>query len=180
MRVAGSCIMSENTRFGGILLRAEIIHEKQAYTATFERHLTHQPKEVWAMLADNEKLQQWFPELKIEKLGKGGLLRFDMGDGSFEKMAITEYDEGKILAFEWAEDHVRFELIPENKGTLLRLVETISKITPQTAKDLAGWHVCLDVIQAILDGQEIERMEEWEKWYPEYKRLLDSMTVEFE
>ena len=76
---------------------------------------------------------------------------------------------------------MRFEVLEEDSGkTRLRLVETIDRITSQTAKDLAGWHVCLDVIEAILDEEEINREEEWQHWHEEYKRLLDSMTVEFE
>lgn len=161
-------------------MRAEIIQDKQGYTATFVREFSRSIEDVWAMLTENGKLQQWFSELTIEDLRKGGNIKFDMGNGEFGNMTILDYEEGKKLSFEWGEDQVHFELTADNGSTQLVLVETISKIIPHTAKDLAGWHVCLDVIEAILEGKEIAREKEWEKEYPEYQRLLDSMTVSFE
>lgn len=158
-------------------MRAEITKVDNGYIATFERHFLQDIDLVWKMLSDNEKLQLWFPELRIEKLGEGGFLSFNMGDGTYENMAVTDYQEGKVLAFEWAEDHVRFELAAEGEGTKLVLIELINRITPQTARDLAGWHVCLDVIEALLNDKKIERKENWEQEYPEYKRLMDSMSV---
>jgi uncharacterized protein YndB with AHSA1/START domain len=161
-------------------MRAEVIQVENGYTATFERHFAQGTDQVWEMLTDNEKLQLWFPELRVEELKKGGAISFNMGDGTFENMAITDFREGKVLAFEWAEDEVRFELEEENGGTRLWLIEFIRRITPHTARDLAGWHVCLDVIEALLEEKKIERNQQWEKQYPEYKRLMDSMSVTFE
>lgn len=161
-------------------MKAEIIQTDEGYNAEFIRQLAHPIEKVWAMLTENDKLQQWFDELTIEDLRKGGTISFNMGDGNFEKMEILEYEEGKLLTFEWTENQVTFQLQGKNGSTTLTMVEKINKITPQTAKDLAGWHVCLDVIEALLDGKAISRTAEWEKEYPEYKRLLSSMTVEFE
>lgn len=165
---------------GGVTLRAEIVKDKSGYKATFVRKFAQSTEEVWAMLTENPKLQQWFSELTIEDLRKGGAIKFDMGNGEYENMAILDYEDGKKLAFEWGEDEVRFGLSSENGETRLELVETITKIIPHTAKDLAGWHVCLDAIEALLEGKEIAREEEWNKEYPEYQRLLESMTVSFE
>lgn len=161
-------------------MRAEIIQVEYGYTATFERQFEQSTEQTWAMLTDNEKLQLWFPELRVEKLEEEGFLSFNMGDGTFDNMAITDFQEGKVLAFEWAEDEVRFELQEENGGTKLRLIEFISRLTSRTARDLTGWHVCLDVIQALLDDKVIEREQEWKRQYPEYKRLIDSMGVAFD
>lgn len=162
-------------------MRAEITQMAKGYKAVFERELAHGSDKVWSMLADNSRLKLWFDELRIAEAGEDGKMVFDMGKGNNEELAITDYEEGRVLAFEWWDDHVRFEVSEEDSGkTRLRLVETIDRITPQTAKDLAGWHVCLDVIETILDGEEINRDEEWQHWHEEYKRLLDSMTVEFE
>ncbi|WP_422123828.1 SRPBCC domain-containing protein [Planococcus sp. X10-3] len=161
-------------------MRAEITQQDEGYIAVFERGLAHDTDSVWNMLSDNSRLQQWFDELRMGKAAKGGHLIFDMGDGQTEELEITDYEEGRVLAFEWWDDHVRFEVEQNNGDSVLRLVETIQRITPQTAKDLAGWHVCLDVIKSILDDGKINRDNEWQHWHEEYKRLLNSMTVEFE
>lgn len=162
-------------------MRAEITQLDEGYKAVFERQFEHGAAEVWSMLVDNAWLQQWFDELRMRESGKGGNMIFDMGNGETEELAITDFEEGRILAFEWWDDHVRFEV---ERGTgensKLRLIETIQRITPQTAKDLAGWHVCLGVIEAILNGENIDRDHEWQQWHEEYKRLLSSMTVEIE
>ncbi|WP_033543114.1 SRPBCC domain-containing protein [Planococcus sp. CAU13] len=162
-------------------MRAEITQLDRGYKAVFVRQPAHGTKEVWSMLTDNDKLAGWFDELRMDEARKGGHLIFDMGDGNKEQLVITDYEEGRVLAFEWWDDHIRFEVEEAGDGnSTLRLVETIERITPQTAKDLAGWHVCLAVIDAILNGDNINRDQEWQHWHEEYKRLLDSMTVEFE
>ena len=162
-------------------MRAEITKQEIGYKAVFERGLAHGTDEVWAILADNSRLKLWFDELRILETGKGGKIVFDMGEGNIEELAITDYEEGRVLAFEWWDDHVRFEVEEVNEGkSVLRLIETIERITDQTAKDLAGWHVCLDAIEAIFNDEKIDRDSEWQHWHEEYKRLLNSMTVEFE
>ena len=158
-------------------MTAEITRTENGYLATFDRKLSYRPEKVWQMLTDNEKIHQWFAGLQIEEPGKGGYLSFDMGNGEFEKMAITDFEPESQLGFEWGEDHVRFELIPEGGGTHLRMLESIPTLTNHTPRDLAGWHVCLDVLEALLDKKGIERALEWEHWYPEYKRLIDSMSI---
>ncbi|QQZ09683.1 SRPBCC family protein [Heyndrickxia vini] len=153
---------------------ASIQKVEDHYVAKFERQLQHPVEKVWAMLTDNQKLSKWFSELRVKDLRKGGMMLFDMQDGTFEEMEITEFEMYSILEYTWAEDNVRFELYKEQDGCLLILNETINKMTNHTPKDLAGWHVCLDVISALLDGRTIEsRKNEWEKWYVKYIQLTE-------
>ncbi|MDQ1001537.1 uncharacterized protein YndB with AHSA1/START domain [Neobacillus niacini] len=155
---------------------AHIEKVENGYTAKYERHLNHSVEEVWSFLTDNEKLQKWFSELHVEELRKGGVIKFDMGDGTFDELSILDLKEHSALEFSWWEDTVRFELIEESNGCLLRLIEKINTITDHTPRDLAGWHVCLDVIQALLDGKTIERKQEWEKWYEKYVMEVKKVT----
>lgn len=53
------------------------------------------------------------------------------------------------------EDIARFELSSISEGTTIVFTEIISAITEHTPKGLAGWHVCLDAIQALLNGVSI-------------------------
>ncbi|MBS4210043.1 SRPBCC family protein [Bacillus sp. FJAT-50079] len=141
--------------------------------ATFERHLNHSIEDVWAMLTDNEKLKQWFAELRVEELRKGGFILFDMQNGTFIKMEILELKINEVLEFTWDKDVVRFELNAKPEGCLLIFKEKINNLTDHTPRDLAGWHVCLDVIEALLNGETIEnRKAEWEKWYPKYMEAI--------
>jgi len=142
---------------------------ENGYIARFERNLKHSVEDVWSMLTNNVKLKKWFSELQVEDLRRGGTISFDMHDGTFEKMMITDLEMYSVLEYTWAEDIVRFEINPNSDGCQLVLIEKITRITGHTPKDLAGWHVCLDVIQALLDGRIIEsREDEWKKWYEQY------------
>ncbi|WP_028594630.1 SRPBCC family protein [Paenibacillus assamensis] len=144
------------------------------HLARFERHLQHSVEEVWSILTENEKLAQWFSELRVDELRAGGFIKFDMGDGTFEELAITDLKTHSVLEYTWGEDRVRFELHPTPNGCELVLLETIRTITDHTPKDLAGWHVCLNVIHALLDGRVIEsRTNEWKIWYEKYIKLIN-------
>ncbi|WP_026582292.1 SRPBCC family protein [Bacillus sp. J33] len=155
---------------------ASLEKAENGYIAHFARKLDHPREDVWAMLTDNSCLKKWFPELHVEELKKGGKIKFDMGDGSFEEMEILGLEQLAILEYTWGDDIVRFELEEENSSTQLRLIEKITEITDHTPRDLAGWHVCLDVISRLLDGKNtVSRKEEWEKWYEEYKIAVDAV-----
>ncbi|MGG4553426.1 SRPBCC family protein [Paenibacillus humicus] len=153
---------------------ADIRQAPLGYTACFERRLAHSAQEVWSWLTENDKLGQWFPELRIDDLREGGAVKFDMQDGTFEELKITEFEPESVLEYAWGgEDQVRFELYPEAGRCRLVLIEKLSQITDHTPKDLAGWHVCLNVIQKLMDGQAVEgRHEEWKTWYEKYKQIL--------
>ncbi|CAM3583695.1 SRPBCC family protein [Paenibacillus lupini] len=163
---------------------ATIRREGSGYTVVFERKLRHPKEEVWSYFTDNEKLPKWFSELRVEDLREGGHLSFNMGDGSYETMRITAYEPLSVLAFTWGEDMaVRFELHENDGICTLQLIESILNPSEHTPKDLAGWHVCLDVIQSLLDnGQPLAaRREHWERWYPKYQdalQQLQSLIVE--
>ncbi|MFS0724105.1 SRPBCC family protein [Paenibacillus sp. 1P07SE] len=138
-------------------------------TARFERHLGHPVDRVWAYLTENDKLKRWFSELEVETLEEGGLIKFDMQDGTFEELRILEMKWQEVLEYTWGEDQVRFELYPEPAGCKLVLIEKIRQLTDHSPKDLAGWHVCLDVIEALLGGRTIDdREEHWSHLHPQY------------
>lgn len=155
---------------------ADIRVEDGGYIAYFTRQFRHSSAEVWSYLTENEKLKQWFSELQVDKLGVGGVIRFDMRDGTFIELEITEFKPGSVLEYTWGADRVRFELYSKSDGCRLLLVEKLSKITAHTPKDLAGWHVCLDMIQVLLGEKNLEsREEEWKIRYREYAQRVGTL-----
>lgn len=152
---------------------AEVQQTPEGVVVRFERLWKHSVQKVWSYLTDNDKLKLWFPELEVMELDTGGVIRFDMQDGTFEEMNITEVQANSVLEFTWGEDLVRFELYPETEGCRLLLLESIGRVTSHTPKDVAGWHICLHVIEELLDGRAVEpRTEEWQRWYEKYKLLF--------
>ncbi|MEH7178721.1 SRPBCC family protein [Neobacillus vireti] len=157
---------------------ARIEKVENGYSAIYKRHLKHSVAEVWSYLTDNEKLPKWFSELRVDELREGGVIKFDMGDGTFEELTILELKLHSVLEFTWWPDTVRFELSEEPDGCSLVLIEKINNLTDHTPRDLAGWHVCLDVISALLDGRTIERKDEWEIWYEKYVKEIEKVTLQ--
>lgn len=150
------------------------------YLARYERHWRHAVEDVWSWLTENDKLVQWFPELEVEELREGGIIKFNMPDGTFIPINILELKTPSVLAYSWDEDRVRFELQAEpDGGCRLIFSEHLHKITAHTPRDLAGWHVCLDVIEALMEGRTISsRKEVWSVWYEKYKQLTEAYLTD--
>ena len=67
---------------------------------------------------------------------------------------VTEFDPPRLFAFYWGDDHLRFELEPRGRSEdacLLRLTVLLDT-REKAARDSAGWHVCLDRLEARLGG----------------------------
>lgn len=155
---------------------ATIDKSENVPVAVYERQINYPVDEVWSYLTENEKLQLWFPELEIGDLENDGRIHFDLQDGTYETMDILEVNRERVFAFTWDKNSVRFELEANSFGCRLVLKEYLNEVTDHTAKDLAGWHICLDVIEALLDGTTIRnRRGRWNKWYPKYQELKEAM-----
>ncbi|MDM5250713.1 SRPBCC family protein [Lysinibacillus sp. G4S2] len=158
---------------------ATIQKQQNNYVVKFNRPLSHSVEAVWAVLTENGKLQKWMNNLEIIDLRKNGKIHFNMNDGTdtYMEITITDYVEKEVLEFDWGKDTVRFELSPTSSGSKLVLLESIGELTEHTPKDLAGWHICLDLLSDLLNGTLHEKfpMEEWKKWFVEYKQLVDDV-----
>ena len=151
----------------------KITKNDQHFTVTMERMYPHAVEKVWAYLTENDKLQQWFPELAVESLQVDGRITFDMGDGSFEEMKILSLEPRRLLEFTWDRDVVAFELEQTAEGCIVVFVEKLSTIMDHTPRDLAGWHICLDAIYTLLDGKElVDDKSEWKGLYEQYREAL--------
>ncbi|SOC05266.1 uncharacterized protein YndB with AHSA1/START domain [Ureibacillus xyleni] len=157
---------------------AKIFKNDNGYSAEYERPFLKPKEKVWEHLVNNDNFKHWMDHLEITDLSKDGNINFNYNDGSgkFEKLKITDYEEGSILEFEWGKDIVRFEVLSSDNGSKLILTERISNITDHTPKDLAGWHVCLMRFSNVVNEHPDEvAVSEWEKWYGEYKTLVETI-----
>ena len=142
------------------------------HIARYDRPLKHSVEKVWAAITQNDKLVRWMPNLHVVDLKQDGTIKFNMNDGtgnSFD-IKIRDFKENEVLEYEWGDGWVRFELHPKPEGCLLVLKEFISTINDHTSKDLAGWHVCLDVLIDLLNGEyhAVFPKENWGKWHQKY------------
>jgi hypothetical protein len=75
-----------------------------------------------------------------------------------------------LLEFTWGDgDTLRFELQADNGETELTLVNTFDELG-KAARDAAGWHACLDALEADLGGDaaRVDTTEVWREVHPSY------------
>lgn len=138
----------------------------------FTRRLPHPPQKVWRALTEPEHLRAWFPQEVEGRWEVGARLRFVDGDFAFHGELLT-FEPPTLLEYQWGEDLLRFELQPDGDGTVLTLVDTFDD-RGKAARDAAGWHACLDVLECALAGQEpgFDPGARWGEVHPRYVEEL--------
>jgi uncharacterized protein YndB with AHSA1/START domain len=135
----------------------------------FERRLSHPPERVWRAITDPDELAAWFPDTIEGEFAPGAEVRFP----KFVEMdlpavgKVTEFDPPRLLAYTWGPSTLRFELEPDGDGCRLVFTDTVPR--EETAKNAAGWEVCLADLEATLAGEKTERAEdEWVELHEHY------------
>jgi uncharacterized protein YndB with AHSA1/START domain len=141
-------------------------------TVRFTRLLPHPPAKVWRALTEEEHLAAWLPTtIDGDLTAAGAPLRFAFRHVPIEPMdghAIS-CDPPKLLEYLWGDERLRFELTPQEPGTLLVFTASFADIG-KAARDAAGWHACLDELHYSLDGRRapFTTDERWRLVNPEY------------
>jgi uncharacterized protein YndB with AHSA1/START domain len=141
----------------------------------FTRALPPPPEKVWQAITEPEHLRAWFPTTVDGERAAGAVLRFTFPDGEgpdFDGEMLT-YEPPSLLEFRWGDDVLRFELRPEGTGTLLTLVDAISELG-RAARDGAGWHSCLDLLECAIADEEpsFDTTKRWSEVHPRYVETM--------
>ncbi|MEO5839826.1 MAG: SRPBCC family protein [Acidimicrobiales bacterium] len=128
-------------------------------TLVFVRQLRHSPAKVWAALTDPAQLPQWAPFTADRDLGQLGTTTLTKTDGQDPATAalpaqVTHCEPPTLLEYTWGDDVLRWQLEANEGGTLLTLLHTTDDPT-MVPKVAAGWHLCLDVAERLLDGRPV-------------------------
>ncbi len=129
----------------------------EQWTLVFVRELRQPPERVWAALTEPGQLSQWAPFTTDRDLAQPGPATLTMIDGeTAEEMAaqVSRAEPPTLLEYTWGEDLLRWELEPAGAGTRLTLRHTVQD-RDWLPKVAAGWHLCLDVAQRLLDGSPV-------------------------
>ena len=120
---------------------------------TFERRLAHPVERVWRAVTEPGELAHWFPSAVSGDMTPGGTLTFEFPGGEMPTMEgqVVELEPPRRFAFTWGDDELRIELDPEGDGCVLRFTCLFSE-SERAARDAAGWHVCLDLLEKHLGG----------------------------
>lgn len=132
--------------------RGELVRTENGYEARFERSLDHPVDKVWQALTDPEHLARWIYPDELGELA-------EVGHGLVDVFGheVVEEDPRHLLVHgppDAPESHtIRWELTETREGgTRLVLTHSLASLTDEVPQHMAGWHVHLDVLQAILAG----------------------------
>ena len=126
------------------------------WTLVFTRDLSHPVETVWAAITDPEHLRDWAPyrpSRDLRSVGEATLTMQgdDLAPGDELPGTVLRVEPPHILEHRWGEDTLRWELAPTGEGTRLTLRHTVQDERMLSAM-AAGWHICLDVADALLAG----------------------------
>ena len=126
------------------------------WTVILTRDLGHSVNRVWAALTEPGQLRRWAPFTADRDLAAPGEVVLTMLDGPEDAAvelpgAVLAAEPPTLLVYRWGPDVLRWELTPTGDGTTLVLRHTLADEGMSSAV-AAGWHLCLDVLDADLNG----------------------------
>ncbi|WP_419993169.1 SRPBCC family protein [Streptomyces boninensis] len=127
------------------------------WTLVFTRDLRHPPAKVWAALTEPGQLAAWAPYTADRDLNRTGAATFTMIDDEHPQdlaADVVRAEEPALLEYTFGGDRLRWILEPTPAGTRLTLRHTVAG-RDWLPKAAAGWHICLDVAERLLDGNPI-------------------------
>ena len=149
--------MTERDAREGVLEEAE----DGRWRLVFERRLAHAPEKVWRAVTEERHLEAWFPTT-IEGERRAGaplLFRFRGEEYPPAEGRMIAYEPPRLMELEWGmgeedverAERTRLEVRPDGAGCVLTLTTTYDQVG-KSARDAAGWHVCLDRLEEELAG----------------------------
>jgi uncharacterized protein YndB with AHSA1/START domain len=153
----------------------------QSWTLVFVRELRHPPEQVWAALTDPAQLRGWAPftsDRDLGSLGEATLTMIDAADAETLPASVSRAERPSLLEYTWGTDLLRWSLVAVASGTRLTLEHTVSE-PDWLPKVAAGWHLCLDVAERLLDGRPVPPIRGeaamsygWERLHETYAERL--------
>lgn len=141
----------------------------------FIRTLPYPKDKVWRAITEPNHLQQWFPTTIEGERAAGATLRFAFPGGQAPPMEgeMLSYEPESYMELRWGPDTLRLELRSVGDGTELTLLDTLDE-RGKAARDSAGWHACLDALEATLrgEGEPRDHMSVWKDVHPHYVEQL--------
>ena len=139
---------------------AQVRKDGDKWTLILVRKLRHSPEKVWQALTDPVHLREWAPFDADASLGTVGatvkLTTVSAPTPHVTETQVRRADAPKVLEYGWGGNDMRWELEACGGGTRLTLWHNIDRRF--IAMGAAGWHICFDVLDYLLDGTPIGRM----------------------
>ena len=165
---------------------ARVRKDGEKWTLILVRELRHPPQKVWQALTDPAQLREWAPFEADRSLGAVGstikLTTVGAPTAQVSETTVTRADAPKVLEYNWGGGQMRWELEPVGGGTRLTLWHDIDRRF--ISMGAAGWHICVDVLDHLLDGDPIGRIvgpeamkfDGWQRLNAEYAQQFGVET----
>jgi uncharacterized protein YndB with AHSA1/START domain len=158
----------------------------EQWTLVLVRQLRHSPELVWQAITDPAHLHEWAPFEADRNLGVAGakvnLTTVGAPTPMISETTVKRAEAPRLLEYDWGGKEMRWELMPWAGGTRLTLWHNIDR--GFIAMGAAGWHICFDVLDHLLDGQPIGRIVAgdalkfggWQRLHKEYAQQFGIKT----
>ena len=166
---------------------ARVQKDGEKWTLVLVRDLRHPPAKVWKALTDPEHLREWAPFDSDRNLSTVGAAKLTtVGTPLVSETQVKRADAPRVLEYSWGGGDVRWELEPQGSGgTRLTLWHNINR--GFISMGAAGWHICLDVLDRLIDGQPIGRIvgaeamqfDGWQRLNAEYAKQFGVETPKY-
>jgi uncharacterized protein YndB with AHSA1/START domain len=153
------------------------------WVLTMTRELAHEVGRVWAKLTEPEELRKWSPVVPDRPLTSPGRASArERPDLEAVDAEVLVSDRPRELVHRWGPHVLRWTLAPTAEGCRLTLEQTFDDAA-QRGSFAAGWHLCLAVLAALLDGHTVERVVgsraldyNWRTLEARYRKSLELPT----
>src|SRR5580693_8452457 len=133
--------------FGARIQKDRRQNGEEKWTLVLVKELRHSPETVWEAITDPAHLREWAPfeaDGNLDTVGATIKLTW-VGTGAATETRVTRADAPEVLEY----GDLRWELEPRGSGTRLTLWHSIDRRF--ISWGAAGWHICFDVLDHLLD-----------------------------
>jgi uncharacterized protein YndB with AHSA1/START domain len=175
--------MTEHTLYApGPATAARVEKDGDTWRLVVEKQLRQSPDKVWQALIDPAQLREWAPFDADGNLGAVGakvkLTTVGAPGPHVTESTVTRADPPKALEYNWGDFEMRWRLEAAGGGTRLTLWTNIDRRF--MAWGAAGWQICFDVMERLLDGHPIGRIVGPEAMkFEGWQRLTAAYTQQF-
>jgi uncharacterized protein YndB with AHSA1/START domain len=133
---------------------------QEKWTLVLVKELRHSPEKVWEAITDPAHLREWAPFDADGNLGTAGakvkLTTVAAPALRITETTVTRSEAPEVLEYKWDDFDMRWQLEASEGGTRLTLWTNIGHRF--IAMGAAGWHICFDVLDHLLNGTPLGRI----------------------
>ena len=171
---------NRDTYLPGPAAGAEVRKDGERWTLILVRELRHPPAMVWQALTDPAQLSEWAPfdaDRSLAAVGPAKLSTVGMPTPQVSETTVKRAEAPRLLEYGWGGNDLRWELEPLGSGTRLTLWHNINR--GYITWGAAGWQLCFDVLDRLLEGDPIGRIVGPEAIKFDWQRLVAEYAKQF-